>query len=305
MISNPEELLLRQDPDKPWSLDEAYAYCEHLAYKHYENFPVASVFIPKPMRGHVAAIYAFARMADDFADETQNASDALAMLAGWEKNLRLCYEGQARFPVFIALADTAKRFGLPMQLFLDLLDAFKQDVTVKRYATFNDVLDYCRRSANPVGRLVLLLFGYKQEPLMEYSDAICTALQLANFWQDLAVDWRKGRVYIPQEDLTRFGYAPEHLEQGLINDAFRNLMAFEVRRTMDLFDSGRPLLDLTHGRLRLELILVWLGGTRILRKLRDVGFDSFMQRPVLNWKDKTGMLFGTLKRWPKTRKTQI
>ena len=248
------------------------------------------------MRRHVAAVYAFARTADDFADEKQNADSALSLLEGWEKNLRLCYEGQAKFPVFVALADTARRFDLPMQLFLDLLDVFKQDVTVDRYRAFADILDYCRRSANPVGRLVLLLFGHNQEKWFTYSDAICTALQLTNFWQDVAVDWQKGRIYIPQEDFNRFGYSDEQLGRGECNAAFQKMMDFQVERTQGLFRQGEPLLGETQGRLRMELTLVWLGGMRILEKIRKVEFDVFTKRPTLDWKDKIGMVVRMLRK---------
>ena len=250
------------------------------------------------MRPHVAAIYAFARQADDFADEGENTGKEISLLAGWEKNLRLCYEGQARFPTFVALADTVKRFDLPMQLFLDLLDAFKQDVLVKRYETFGDVLNYCRCSANPVGRLVLLLFGYKEERYFAWSDAICTALQLTNFWQDLAVDWKKGRTYIPLEDFRRFGYSLEELDSAVQNNAFRRLMEFEVQRTRSLFQQGQPLLRELKGRLKMELALVWLGGQRILTKLRDVDFDCFSKRPTLRALDKAWMLYTVICRPP-------
>ncbi len=278
--------MLRDDPSRPWSLEESYRYCEDLTYRHYENFPVASIFIPKAMRKHVAAIYAFARTADDFADELPNRGKELGLLAGWQKNLELCYEGHARFPIFVALADTAKRFDLPIQLFRDLLDAFAQDVVVKRYETFPNVLDYCRRSANPVGRLVLMLFGHKDTQMFLWSDAICTALQLANFWQDVAVDWEKDRVYLPMEDCARFAYAMDGLGRAEANEAFRGLMDFQVKRTQALFDEGKPLLRATQGRLRLELKAVWLGGTRILQKIRAVNFDVFSRRPVLTWSDK-------------------
>ncbi len=277
---------MRDDPTRPWSLEDSYRYCETLAYGHYENFPVASMLIPKAMRRHVAAVYAFARLADDFADEEQNRGKELGLLSGWEKNLRLCYEGRAQFPVFVALADTARRFDLPMQLFLDLLSAFQQDVLALSYATFADLLDYCRRSANPVGRLVLLLFGYREEALMQRSDAICTALQLTNFWQDLAVDWKKGRVYVPEEDMRRFGYTREQLGRGETGAAFRALMAFQTDRTQGLFEEGRPLLRAVRGRLRLELAAVWLGGTRMVQKLRAVDYDVFRRRPVLCATDK-------------------
>src|SRR5215831_12399444 len=200
----------------PGTVDEAYAYCERLARSHYENFPVGSILVPKRLRKHVYSVYAFARVADDFADEgyeTGELTEAqrLAALDDWERKLEDCYRGRADHPVFVALAETVKELRLPIQLFTGLLSAFKQDVVKRRYADFEEVLDYCSRSANPVGRLILLLFDYREEGLAELSDCVCTGLQLANFWQDVEVDIRKDRVYLPQNEMARFGVSDDDL----------------------------------------------------------------------------------------------
>ena len=256
-------------------LASAYAVCERLAREHYENFPVASLLMPRAMRPHVAAVYAFARIADDFADEgSRPAADRLALLDGWHG--RLCDavlgraavsprpdEPTAAVQIIQALAHTIAEKSLPLGLFEDLLSAFRQDVTVSRYATWGDVLDYCRRSANPIGRLVLRIAGYRDERFDTWSDAICTALQLTNFWQDLSMDVRRGRFYLPADVA----------------------LADALNRTRGLFDVGRPLCDAVGGRLRYELRAVWLGGTRILDRLRDADYDPFARRPALGVAD--------------------
>src|SRR5262245_36332982 len=192
-----------------WSREDSYQYCEQLARSHYENFPVGSVLIPKQLRKHFYAIYAFARIADDFADEGYSQAytelDRLRWLAQWQQMLTDSLAGHANHPVFVALTETRERFDLPDALFLDLLSAFTQDVSVRRYESFDQLLDYCRRSANPIGRLILLLFGIREQREHAWSDQLCTALQLANHWQDVAVDLEKDRIYLPQEDMARFG----------------------------------------------------------------------------------------------------
>jgi phytoene synthase len=235
---------------------DAYAFCLRLARSHYENFPVASWLLPAPMRPHIAAIYAFARTADDFADEgTLTDAERLAKLDDWSAQLR----GPSEHPIFVALHDTIQTFQLDPQLCEDLLSAFRQDVTVKRYRSWNDLLDYCRRSANPVGRLVLGVAGYRDEALARRSDAVCTALQLVNFWQDTAVDLQKGRVYLPAE---------LSLKEA-------------AQRTRALFDEGRGVADGVTGRLRWELRATWLGGMRILDRLDVANFDVSRSRPTL------------------------
>lgn len=280
---------------KNWPLDEAYDYCEKLARSHYENFPVGSVLIPKRLRKHFYSIYAFARIADDFADEAYGEGIAqherLELLDRWQGMLTQAIEGRAQHPVFVALAETTKTFDLPVALFEDLLSAFAQDVTVRRYESFDQLLGYCRRSANPIGRLVLLLFGYREAQFHEWSDDICTALQLANHWQDVAVDLDKDRIYIPNEDLRAFELNYDDLVQRRISEKYQSLMRFEVERTRDMFHRGKPLCTSVSGRLSLELSAVWLGGMRILERIERNHYDVFSNRPVITATDKFKILF--------------
>jgi squalene synthase HpnC len=267
-------------PSPSPTLKSAYAHCTRLARGHYENFPVASPLVPRPLRPHVCAVYAFARRADDFADEGRFAGRRLARLAAWERRLDAAARGQARGPVFTALAHTMQVFDLPAEPFRHLLSAFRQDVVTRRYRTHKALLDYCRRSADPVGRLVLMLFGHREERLFAWSDAICTALQLTNFWQDVAVDAAKGRVYLPVEDLTRFEVTEDEVRAGRMSDRFARLMAFEVGRTRELFHAGAPLCEHLGGRLGVELKAVWLGGVGMLDAIERAGYDVFARRPV-------------------------
>jgi squalene synthase HpnC len=267
---------------RSWTVEQAFAFCDSLTAGHYENFPVGSLLVPRELRPHVHAIYAFARIADDYADEPQyHDSMRLALLENWESQLLQSLWRRPQHPVFIALKETIERFGLPPDLFRDLLTAFKLDVVKKRQPTFSDVLAYCRCSANPVGRLVLLLFQYRDPELHELSDAVCTALQLANFWQDIPIDLAKGRIYLPLEDLERFGYSEEDLNARVYNDAFIRLMRFQTERTRSLFSKGRPLARRVGKDLRFELSLVWEGGNHILRLLEKNRFDVFSRRPVV------------------------
>lgn len=269
----------------PSQIDAAYAHCEKVARDHYENFPVASLLLPKDKRRHVAAIYAFARQADDFADEAVYAGRRAGLLADWRRRLDQAAAGTAEHPVFIALADTLATHGLPAQLLHDLISAFEQDVRVASYETFEDLLDYCRLSANPVGRLLLSLFDRREEHLMARSDAICSALQLANFWQDVAVDLDKGRCYLPRLEMTRFQVSREDLARRTVTPGFAELMRFQVGRTRALFVQGATLPSEVGGRLGLELKLVLLGGLRILDLIETAGFDVFTKRPKLTSKD--------------------
>jgi hydroxysqualene synthase len=290
-------------------LAEAYAFCERLAREHYENFPVASRLLPAPMRPHIAAIYAFARMADDLADEPGLPDDErLRLLAGWEAHLspvggerhhagRLVGGGgddAATRQVFAALHGTIERCNLPVQLFHDLISAFRQDVTVHRYDTWDEVMDYCRRSANPVGRLVLRVAGYDDPKLDAASDALCTALQLANFWQDFARDWTNGRLYVPAEEWTRAGADLADLDARRAAPAWRAALASSSARTRALFAAGRPVCDGVRGRLKWELRLTWLGGSRILDKLERRGYDVFHYRPTLGAADAPALLWQAL-----------
>lgn len=269
------------------SIAQAFRYCQWLTNSHYENFPVASWLLPPDVRPHVAAVYAFARTADDFSDEVDDPDRALAQMARWGEALESSIDGRATHPVFVALAETIRTYDLPVQLFRDLLTAFTRDVTVKRYATWDDLLsNYCRYSANPVGRLVLLLFGYRDPALHLLSDQICTALQLTNFWQDLRMDLAKGRLYVPQEALARYGVTEVEFCQQQVTDRFRRLMAHAADVTQQLFDGGAALPSRVQGRLSWELRATWLGGTTILRRVRAVGYDTFRRRPALTAWDK-------------------
>jgi phytoene synthase len=288
-------------------LVSAYATCERLAREHYENFPVASLLMPPGMRPHVAAVYAFARVADDFADEGSRSPDRrIELLDGWRARLSDAVldrpampprldEPAATIQIFQALRHTISEKSLPVSLFEDLLSAFRQDVNVSRYATWGDVLDYCRRSANPIGRLVLRIAGYRDDRFDTWSDAICTALQLTNFWQDLAIDIRRGRLYVPAEVWREHGADSLGGQAGCGADLYgprnklplpwRSAIADVASRTQQLFDCGRPLCDAVRGRLRYELRAVWLGGTRILDRLRDADYDPFARRPALGVAD--------------------
>jgi phytoene synthase len=273
----------------PPSLAEAYARCQRLAASHYENFPVASRLLPARMRPHVAAVYAFARAADDFADEGDlPAAERLAALDGWRRRLREATSGapladdDARL-LFEALAHTIASHDLPIGLFEDLLDAFSQDVEVTRYSRWADVLDYCRRSANPVGRLVLRLAGVDRADADAWSDDVCTALQLTNFWQDLGVDWRRGRLYLPHECLAAAGAAETMLDAGRTTPPLRRALDDAVARTRTLFNRGRPVCDAVGGRLAFELRATWLGGVRVLDRVAST--DVLATRPALGWRD--------------------
>jgi squalene synthase HpnC len=274
---------------------EAFAHCEALARSHYENFPVASLALPGRIRPYVAAVYAFARTADDFADEGDRIpEERLALLDAWEGMLHKAYEGEATNPVFIAITATAEETGIPKQLLLDLLHAFRMDVTIKRYRTFDDVLGYCRYSANPVGRLVLHLFGASRPETTAPSDAICTGLQLANFCQDYSIDLALGRMYVPLDDLTRFGYTEVQVQGEARNARFRELMAFQVERAREFLRAGSSLLGLVSGRLRFELSLTVRGGLAILDRVAAINYDVRHQRPALHVGHKVRILAGAV-----------
>jgi squalene synthase HpnC len=276
------------------NLERAYAHCERIAREHYENFPVASLLVPRALRPHVCAVYAFARRADDFADEPRFEGRRTARLAAWERQLSAAASGGTRHPVFAALGHTIRIHSLPEAPLHDLLSAFRQDVTVRRYATYADLADYCRRSADPVGRLVLALFDKLNPRRAEWSDAFCTALQLANHWQDVAVDAARGRIYLPLEDMAAFGVTEEEVLAGRMSDRFQNLLAFQVARTRDLFERGRPLCGDVGGRLGLELRAVWLGGSGILDAIARSGYDVFAHRPAHGTADRLRHAAGAL-----------
>ena len=260
------------------TLEEAFAYCEARTKAHYENFPVG-LFVPRARRPYVYAIYTFARAADDFADEPIYEGVRQQKLEQWEALLEAAYRGEAEGPIFVALAETVRKLEVPKQLLLDLLSAFKQDTVKSRYASWEELIDYCRRSANPVGRLVLHVFEEKDPALPPLSDAICTGLQLANHWQDLALDLGKDRIYVPRELLAAHGVPEWDLNAGRVTDGFRSLMQELIRRTRSLFDRGRPLCDCIGRELSFEMRLTWLGGSGILDAIERAGYDVFRRRP--------------------------
>jgi len=258
----------------------AYAVCRRLARRHYENFPTASLLVPREKRDALAAIYAFARYADDVADEP-GVEGRLEKLAEWREKLKECFAGKVDHPVFIAVRDAAVRFHLSQVHFENLLRAFESDVLVNRRPDFASLLAYCTCSANPVGRLVLELFGHRDAELFELSDHICTALQLTNFWQDVAIDLERDRIYLPLDDLARFGYSLDDLRAHRTGEPWVQLMKFEIARTWELFEKGSMLPERVRPELRRQLRLTWLGGTTILQKIEAAGYDVFRHRPQL------------------------
>jgi phytoene synthase len=296
---------MRADPP---ALRAAYEECERLARAHYENFPVASWLLPAHMRPHVAAVYAFARTADDFADEGERpAEERLTLLDDWQNRLHACVmegggadgaeasaDDRSHGRVFLALGATIRACDLPVSLFDDLLSAFRQDITTHRYETWAGVLDYCRRSANPVGRLVLRIAGYRDERLDRSSDALCTALQLTNFWQDLERDWHKGRLYVPARDIEDDRASLADLGAGQLSDAWRRVLRRMTERTRCLFDEGRTVCDGVRGRLRHELRVTWLGGMRVLERVERIDYDVFAARPALGLADVPAIVWRAL-----------
>jgi len=285
---------------------DAYDACTKLARAHYENFPVGRL-VPKKMQPHVHAVYAFARYADDLADEGYAGSakaggardvmtpeERLAALDDWERQLLSPRGTPGLHFIFVALHETIRELDLPLGLFTDLLSAFKQDVVKRRYANFSEVLDYCRRSANPVGRLVLLLHGHREEELHRLADHICTGLQLANFWQDVGVDIEKDRIYLPDDERKLFGVIEDGLSARLATDGYRKLIAFQVARTQEIFNQGAPLTQKLRGLLRLEIRLTWLGGTTILRKIEALDYDTLNQRPTVGKADMAALFLKAL-----------
>jgi squalene synthase HpnC len=269
-------------PDVAPSLAEAQEWCARLATSHYENFHVASWFLPKRLRPHFHSIYAYCRVSDDLGDEVGNQEQSLALLDFWEGELDACYEGRAKHPVFVALAETIRECNIPRQPFANLLTAFRQDQAVTRFQTMKDVLDYCHYSANPVGHLVLYACGYREEELFRLSDFTCSALQLANFWQDVRVDWKKDRVYFPQQDMQQFGVEESVIGSGVATENFRNLMRHEVEYARELFRAGLPLIGRVDRELALDLDLFSRGGLEILRAIEERNYDVLSARPAIS-----------------------
>ena len=258
-----------------------------MSVEHYENFPVASFLLPKRLRQPIEVIYRFARSADDIADEGEVSNEArLQALGAYQAELdRIERDQTPETPLFQALAETITEWRLPLQPFRDLLDAFAQDVVKKRYADYPELLDYCRRSANPVGRLLLYLFDRADGENLRRSDCICTALQLINFWQDIAVDWQKHRVYLPQDDLARFGVDESQIAEGRWSENWAALLDFQVARSESLMREGAPLVRCLPGRMGWEIRLTVQGGLRILERIRQTRGDIFRHRPQLGLSD--------------------
>ena len=269
-------------PESAPSLEQARAYCERLARSHYENFSVATWFLPAKLRPHFYSIYAYCRISDDLGDEVGDAQQSLLLLNEWEEELDACYAGVPRHPVFVALRPTVLSCGIPRELFANLLKAFRQDQTVTRYRSFDDLLGYCVNSANPVGRLVLYVCGYSDRQRQELSDFTCTALQLANFWQDVSVDYGKGRIYLPLEDFIRFGVPETDIADRRFSPAFRELMYFEVQRAREWFERGRALLGMVDRELAIDIELFTRGGEEILNCIERQDFDVLRARPTIS-----------------------
>jgi squalene synthase HpnC len=277
-------------PSTTPTLAEAREYCARLARTHYENFSVATWFLPRHLRQHFFNVYAYCRISDDLGDEVGNAATSLELLDQWQAELDACYAGAARHPVFVALGETVRQFDIPKHEFSDLLIAFRQDQTVTRFETFEDVLAYCRYSANPVGHLVLHVCGYRDAERQQLSDFTCTALQLANFWQDVSVDYAKGRVYLPLEDLRRFGVSEEDIAQQRNTSSFCALMKFEVERAHDWFRQGLPLIEKVDRKLAIDLELFGRGGQEILHAIEKQGYAVLGNRPEISKSRKLALV---------------
>jgi squalene synthase HpnC len=265
----------------------SYEWCREYARAHEENFGVVSWMLPKEIRPHFYSLYSFCRWTDDLGDESPG--DRLAQLDSWEAALRACFAGSRESPLLVALGATIDRFDIPPEPFLRLIEANRMDQSVTRFATYDDVMRYCAHSATPVGQMVLYVLGYGDERRRALSDATCIGLQLANFWQDVTLDWEKGRVYIPQEDLARFGLTEAHIAERRMTPAFRDLMRFEVQRARELFATGRELEQLVDRKARLDVRLFRLGGEAVLDAIEAVEFDVLAARPVVSKRRKAWM----------------
>ena len=283
----------------------AEAYTRELTHSHYENFSVVSALLPKRLRQDFCNVYAFCRVADDLGDEVRDTKLALEYLAAFRRQLQECYSGQTSTAVFTALAQTIKRHDIPMKPFDDLIRAFEQDQSVTRYETFAQVVDYCTRSADPVGRIVLYMCGYRDEERQRLSDKTCTALQLVNFWQDVRRDiLERDRVYLPAEDLARFGVTVEQLRGGAITQAYRDLLKFELERTEAMFAEGRTLLPLLSADVRKQIALFNRGGMAVCQAIRNQDFDTLSRRPSLSKWQKSRLIATTLLGYLTTKLTR-
>jgi squalene synthase HpnC len=282
---------------KRYSAREAADYCRQLARSHYENFTVASWLLPRRLLPHFYSIYAYCRWADDLADETGDPQRSLELLDAWQDELERCYAGEAEHPVFVALGPTIRQFDIPREPFLRLLNAFRQDQEKTRYATHDEVLTYCRDSANPVGRLVLYLGECHDEECGELSDSICTGLQLINFCQDIARDWAKGRIYLPADVLARAGCSEATFARGVADEPFRAALEQEVQRAEDYLHRGQPLIERMPRELRVDIALFAAGGLAIAQAIRAIDFDVWRMRPTLSKPHQLRLLAGCWWRW--------
>jgi len=281
-------------PPGPWTRESAYRFCERMATSHYENFPVASRFVASHLRPNVWAIYAFARTADDFADEPRFKGRRREALDQWEQLLETCYHREVDHPIFIALRDTIRSHNIPIGPLKGLLTAFRTDLTKHTYSSFSELRDYCHNSADPVGQLVLYIHGYREPDLHRFSNEICTGLQIANFLQDLSVDVPRGRCYLPQEDLVHFGVSWEELRAAKHTPGFKELMRYSLARTRSIFLRGRPLIRHVSPGLSMELDATWRGGMKILDRIEDCDYEVLSIRPKLERRDMAGIAMRSL-----------
>lgn len=298
-LASPEAMV------REWSIEDALAYTRWLATHHYENFQVVSFLLPKRLHQDFYNVYSFCRWADDLGDEIGDTAESLRLLKWWREQLRGMYAGRCSHPVFVALKGTAARHELPEILFDDLIKAFEHDQTVTRYRDFEELFQYCRYSANPVGRLVLGLCGYRDEHRQALSDATCTALQLANFWQDVTVDLLKDRVYLPLDVMARHGYPVEDLFERRFDPRFREAMKEAVGVARDLFLKGLPLAGQVDRRLAIDLELFSRGGLKVLEKIEQQGYNVLRARPAISKVERAGLLLGAITRrafsWPSSK----
>lgn len=313
-LPEPGPVAILDEPRRSYTLDEAYAYCERMARTRHENVPVASRFLPEAMRPHVLAIYAFARAADDFADEPEFQGQRHSALEDWEGELFRTFHGEADHPVFVALRDTVERCDLPITPFTDLLTGFRMDLSPATFATFEELRTYTRHAAEPLGQLMLLIFGCRNPALQSYAADLCTGLQIASFLQDLGRDLPRGRLYIPLEDLRHFGVLPEgsrvapasaHLLAAPTRD-FTDLLRFQVSRARSLLERGRPLLEKVGPELSFELELTFASGQAMLDKIESLGDGVLRGRPTLGNADRARVLAKSVqRRWPQLLGRQV
>ena len=277
-----------------WTLEQAYAHCQALARRHYENFTVGSWFLPRDIRPHVYAVYAYCRFVDDLGDESPG--DRLGRLDAWEQELLECFGGQARHPITIALQDTIRRFSIPPEPFLKLVEANRIDQRQQRFGDYSELLHYCHHSANPVGHLFLYLFGYRDARRQALADCTCTALQLTNFWQDVRRDWEMGRIYLPRDEMVRFGVGEDRIASGRADTAFKDLLRFQVERARELFAQGQELPALVDGAARLDIRLFTLGGLHILDSIERLDYDVLTTRPTLSKLSRLSIMLGAAAR---------